>query len=190
MMTRPDLIWMILTKRPGLAYDFFKKHFPSVFRIPMLQNLWLGVTVENADNLWRIEELLKLRPYAAKLFVSVEPMLGPVRMLDILMGGRNPGFCLNCNDTHGFTRCPNYGGVSKELTYGTKRKCDDFKRRDFNLDWVIVGSETGPGKRPMELAWARDLRDQCQAASVPFFFKKGSDGSRLLDGREWNEVPE
>jgi len=50
------------------------------------------------------------------------------------------------------------------------------------IDWVIAGAETGPGKRPMALDWARKLRNQCREAGVPFFFKKDSEGSRLLDG--------
>lgn len=60
------------------------------------------------------------------------------------------------------------------------------------LDWVIVGGETGPGARPMHPDWARSLRDQCQAAGTPFFFKQQiTDGgkTRLLDGREWNQMP-
>lgn len=40
------------------------------------------------------------------------------------------------------------------------------------LDWVIVGGESGPGARPMHPDWARSIRDQCQAAGVPFFFKQ------------------
>jgi len=58
------------------------------------------------------------------------------------------------------------------------------------IDWVICGAETGPGKRFMKTEWARGLRDQCIEADVPFFFKKDSGGSRLLHGREWNEMPE
>lgn len=45
------------------------------------------------------------------------------------------------------------------------------------LGWVICGAETGLGARPMQLDWARDLRDQCKAASVPFFMKKVSPGT-------------
>ena len=63
------------------------------------------------------------------------------------------------------------------------------------IHWVIVGGESGPGHRPMELDWARSIRDQCIAAEVPFFFKQVGGrtpkaGGRLLDGREWNELPE
>ncbi len=62
------------------------------------------------------------------------------------------------------------------------------------IDWVIVGGESGPGARPMDPAWATDLRDQCQRASVPFFFKQwgGTNkkrAGRALDGRVWDEMP-
>lgn len=62
--------------------------------------------------------------------------------------------------------------------------------RDWvHLNWVIVGAETGPAKRPMELDWARSVRNQCVAADVPFFFKKDSNGNRELDGQLWEQWP-
>ena len=62
------------------------------------------------------------------------------------------------------------------------------------IDWVIVGGESGPGARPMEADWARDIRDQCQAAGVPFHFKQWGGvfkkrHGRVLDGRTWDEMP-
>jgi protein gp37 len=59
---------------------------------------------------------------------------------------------------------------------------------------VIVGGESGPRARPMLVEWAREVRDQCKAAKVPFFFKqwgglRPKSGGRLLDGREWSEWP-
>ncbi len=62
------------------------------------------------------------------------------------------------------------------------------------IDWVIVGGESGPGARAMHPDWARAVREQCQAAGVPFFFKqwggpRPTSGGRLLDGREWNQFP-
>jgi len=63
-----------------------------------------------------------------------------------------------------------------------------------SIDWVIVGGESGPGARPMEEGWVVDLRDQCLAADVLFFFKQWGGRNkkapgRVLDGREWNEGP-
>lgn len=63
------------------------------------------------------------------------------------------------------------------------------------IDWVIAGGESGAGCRPMSGAWASDIRDQCLAAGIPFFFKQWggvhkSKSGRLLEGRTWDEMPE
>lgn len=68
---------------------------------------------------------------------------------------------------------------------------------NLNLDkihWVIVGGESGPGARPMPAEWVRDIRNQCQQAGVPFFFKqwggvRKKQTGRELDGRTWDEMP-
>jgi protein gp37 len=62
------------------------------------------------------------------------------------------------------------------------------------IHWVIVGGESGPGARPMEIEWVREIRDQCHANRVPFFFKQwgGVQKSRFgreLDGRTYDEFP-
>ena len=62
------------------------------------------------------------------------------------------------------------------------------------IDWVIVGGESGPGARPVQSAWVREVRDQCVRQGVAFFFKqwgglRPKSGGRVLDGREWNEFP-
>lgn len=62
------------------------------------------------------------------------------------------------------------------------------------IHWVIVGGESGPGARPMEAQWVRDIRDRCRRAAVPFFFKQWGGvqkarRGRLLDGRTWDEFP-
>jgi protein gp37 len=62
------------------------------------------------------------------------------------------------------------------------------------IDWVIVGGESGPGARPMRREWAADIRDQCVASGVPFFFKqwggvRRNDGGLVLDGRRWEGMP-
>lgn len=58
------------------------------------------------------------------------------------------------------------------------------------LDWVILGAETGPNKRLMKNEWAHDVRRQCEAAGVPFFFKKDSQGRHTLDGKVYEQFPE
>lgn len=62
----------------------------------------------------------------------------------------------------------------------------------YGLDAVIVGGETGPWARPMHPDWLQNVRDECLELGVPFFFKQwgGREGrTRLLDGREWNDLP-
>jgi protein gp37 len=63
-----------------------------------------------------------------------------------------------------------------------------------NIHWVIVGGESGQKHRPMNIEWAKDIRDQCQRAKVAFFFKQvggrtPKSGGKLLDGRVWDEMP-
>jgi protein gp37 len=63
-----------------------------------------------------------------------------------------------------------------------------------DIDWVIVGGESGPGARPMKEEWAVHIRNLCIGARVPFFFKQWGGrtpktGGRLLDGEEWSQFP-
>ncbi|MDH4350811.1 MAG: phage Gp37/Gp68 family protein [Gemmatimonadota bacterium] len=62
------------------------------------------------------------------------------------------------------------------------------------IHWVIVGGESGPGARPIEAKWVREIRKQCRAAGVPFFFKQWGGvqkkkNGRVLDGRTWDGMP-
>lgn len=70
------------------------------------------------------------------------------------------------------------------------------------IDWVIVGGESGPKARPMQEEWAIDIRDQCNQASIPFFFKQWGEfnaegnrrgkkrAGRILDGQFWDAMPD
>ena len=63
------------------------------------------------------------------------------------------------------------------------------------VDWVIVGGESGPGARPMNIEWVREIRDNCVYNDVPFFFKQWGGvfkkkTGRTLDGRTWDEMPQ
>ncbi|QXX74273.1 DUF5131 family protein [Methylovirgula sp. HY1] len=150
-----------------------------------LKNVWFGVTAENqqaADK--RIPDLLATS--ATMRFVSIEPMLGPIDLERIgtldtirsampeIVAREEDDLCQNSvsgmqidviNSAHQATiyyQTPDHmGGFAIR-----------FPRPFPRLDWVICGGESGPHARPMHPDWARSLRDQCAAASVPFFFKQ------------------
>lgn len=131
-----------------------------------LPNVWLGVSAERqqeADE--RIPHLLAIP--AAVRFLSAEPLLGP---MSLRLREYNPAGTPWINALTGWvTR----GGVPKHPSH-----CgfNTSSRKELpRLDWVIAGGESGPGARPMHPEWARQLRDQCAAAGVPFFFKQWGD---------------
>lgn len=72
---------------------------------------------------------------------------------------------------------------------------NDIGELDLNeIDWVIVGGESGPGARPMKIEWVRSIREQCLAQNVPFFFKQWGGvnkkkAGRVLDGKTWDKMP-
>ena len=98
-------------------------------------------------------------------FVSAEPLLGPVDL-----------------------DCPNVDWGALPAGRGLEPMPPDGRGR-LLLDWVIVGGESGPDARPMHPDWARSIRDQCNAASIPFFFKQWGEFSpgydRDVDDPDW-----
>ena len=127
-----------LTKRAERLADLA----PS---LPWSDNIWMGVTIESAAYLYRLD-FLRNTPAAVR-FLSLEPLLGPIPEIDL-----------------------------------------------ENIDWVIVGGESGPGARPMDKKWVIDIQRQCQEARVPFFFKQWGGvnkrkSGRLLNGRTYDETP-
>jgi protein gp37 len=131
-----------------------------------LRNVWLGVSVE--DQKWadiRVPALLATP--AAVRFLSVEPMLGPVHLR--------------------FSQCLTHDFPGGMCTFS----CPERTR----LHQVIVGGESGVGFRPFDPQWARQVRDDCAAARVAFFFKQHGgrtpkSGGNRLDGRVWAEMPD
>lgn len=108
-------------------------------------NVWMGVSVENNDYVFRIEHLRQTDAHVK--FLSLEPLLGPLPHMNLQ-----------------------------------------------NMDWVIVGGESGPGARPMKKEWVIDIKEQCQAAGIPFFFKQWGGvhkkrNGRVLQGRTWDQMP-
>jgi protein gp37 len=161
----------------------------------------MGVSVESQEETWRIEAARRFP--VSLLFVSCEPLLGPI----------GPWLCHGCG---------------AHVSLGTAGRCLCVDKNPIAL--VIAGGESGRRPRPTNPHWVRSLRDDCQSAGVPFFFKGwgawipsrenivGYEGipwpecrkrtaldhgdnrveflrvgkkaaGRLLDGREWNEMP-
>jgi len=112
-----------------------------------LPNVWLGVSAE--DQTRADERIPALLATPAEIrFVSFEPLLGPVDSTNI--------------SPNGIQEIDSLRGRSTEPDWVIQEA----------IDWVIVGGESGPNARPMHPDWPLDLLKQCQAASVPFFFKQ------------------
>ena len=149
----PHLDWLLLTKRIGNV----SKMLPADRRGSPYSwgcgwaNVWIGATVCNQDEADRDIPKLLATP-AALRFVSIEPLLGPIDF-----------------------RWAPWAHQAAGQTYrdyldsnGSVNEYEALRQ----LDWIIVGGESGPDARPMNPAWARTLRDQCQDAGVPFLFKQ------------------
>ena len=171
---RPDLVFQVLTKRPermrayfvnvDLRTDAIGDAMTTLTGRPVsgdppddtwdalddlpLPNVWLGTSVENqAAAEKRIPELLATP--AAVRFLSCEPLLEPV-------------------DLEPWLRRVATSGPGWRMTGGSAMAIADIV-----LDWVIVGGESGPGARPCDVGWIRDIVGQCRAAGVAFWAKQG-----------------
>jgi protein gp37 len=133
----------------------------SLGAVRPLDNVWLGVSVENQQ--WadiRIPSLLDTP--AAVRFLSCEPLLGPVDLDGPVINGHRPRL------TYWLAGRPGWGPEETTAT-GLDMQPHTTGPR---IDWVIVGGESGHGARPMHPEWAQRLRNQCTAAGVPFHFKQ------------------
>lgn len=154
ILDTPNLDWLLLTKRIGNAGAMLGEMFLD----GTPPNVRIGATIVNQPEADR--DIAKLLALGLPNFLSLEPLLGPVDL----------GLC-DCD--HGSRPGPGgTGGVACARCHGAGGRM---------LDWVIVGGESGPGARPMHPDWARELRDQCEAAGVPFLFKQWG---------EWMQVTE
>ncbi len=100
------------------------------------------------------------------------------------------------NRRHGLPRIAELRAVPAAVRFlSVEPLLEDLGRLDLaELHWVITGSESGAGARPMDDNWARSIRDQCVAQDVPFFLKQKTENGRkislpMLDGRTWTEMP-
>ena len=182
----PWLDWQMLTKRPQNIVKYLPDGWGDGWG-----NVWLGTTTENQTEADRRIPHLLATPAAVR-FLSAEPLIGPLDLRHIV---KHVGAHQEWTDAlTGETIFSQSGCVVAETD---------------PIDWVIVGGESGPGARPMHPDWARSNRDQCVTAGVPFFFKQWGEwaprydgvgrehttrvgkntAGRLLDGREWNDLP-
>jgi len=147
--------YIILTKRPEIMLKFIawqKKNSVKFDWKTAHKNIWLGVSVEDQKTA-DVRIPLLLQTPAAVRFVSCEPLLGPVDLGDgytswLTCNGPLPGSDICCEKFE----------VSFDHFHG--------------IDWVIAGGESGKNARPMHPDWVRSIRDQCEDAGVPFFFKQ------------------
>lgn len=145
-------------------------------------NVWLGVSVEDQARADERIPLLLDTPAAVR-FLSCEPLLGPVdleRIPSPVVTPEDEGFyhsALFRSDVH-------YRDGTPDALTG--RKIVDAVDGPMmeKIDWVIAGGESGPGARPMHPDWARSMRDQCQTAGVPFFFKQWGEWKPISEMSE------
>lgn len=170
----PNLDWLLLTKRIGNAHEMMVDAIeheldmgvdPAFDNVPW-PNVWIGATIVNQAEADRdIPKLLQVP--AAKRFLSMEPLLGPVKL---------QRFCAcGCNKTLEQAVDEAMDGPSALNQFQARAAI----KTTLGVDWVIVGGESGPSARPMHPDWARSLRDQCQAAGVPFLFKQWGEWAEI-----------
>jgi protein gp37 len=172
----PNLDWLLLTKRIGNAQRMLDEVSVALALResgapwPPRPNVWLGATVVNQEEADR--DIPKLLATPARVrFLSMEPLLGPVRLDKLTRKSQFDDWEYYDNCLTGFKAHKNGGWF------------------ESHVDWVIVGGESGPGARPMHPDWARSLRDQCSAAGVPFHFKQWGEYSIHEVGHDGAIVP-
>lgn len=168
----PNLDWLLLTKRIG---NVEKLAMQANWPWPLPRNIWIGATIVNQEEADRdIPKLLAVP--AAKRFLSMEPLLGPVNLRHL-----NEDREINEVDCLQPDRWDDEVERWRDTDDGWEEQFEDHYGQHptgltgpmhAGIDWVIVGGESGPGARPMHPDWARSLRDQCEAAGVPFLFKQ------------------
>jgi len=164
----PQHTFVVLTKRPRLMLEALDRLVESH---GVLNNVWLGVTVENQQRADERIPLLLQCPAKVR-WASVEPMLDVVDLQSVQ--------CDHCkwDVLNGCQYNIENPGSQRNWQLGTRR-----------LDWIICGAESGSGARWMDPDDARDLRDQCHAAGVAFFMKQMSNKAPIPEDLMVREYP-
>ncbi len=169
---------LLLTKRPENVQWMWPEKKPvgnldpiasSPYGHPMRKfrpNAWIGTSVSDESTAANaIPELLKCRHLSPVLFLSAEPLVGPVDFDKRLFEER-------CDGAYNFN----------PLTGFKAHKAGGWTDKRNAVDWVIVGGESGPKARPCDVAWIRSIVDQCETADVACFVKQlGSNPTSLQE---------
>lgn len=141
-------VWTKMIESPQHTYMVLTKRPKRMLHVlgnyAIQPNIWLGVSCEDQRAADERVPLLLQTPAAVR-FVSCEPLLGKINL---------------------------YWLRGEEKSDSVGRKYNKALNGMEQLDWVIVGGESGPGARPMHQDWVRHLLDQCLGYGVPFFFKQ------------------
>ena len=183
---RPERLMQPLEwKRPRMIFvnsmsDLFHKDIPKVHIAAVFD------TMEKAD--WHIYQVLTKRSSLLQKFINARyrTRKAPAHMW----------FGVSVENRQATSRIAHLKKANVSVRFlSIEPLIASVGRLDLRgIDWVIVGGESGPGARPMNPEWAIDVRNQCVAARVAFFFKQWGGrspktGGRLLEGREWNQFP-
>ena len=165
-------VWDVMGRTPRHTYQVLTKRSLRLRRVAdkldWPDNVWMGVSVEGADVLNRVDHLREVP--AAVRFLSCEPLLGSIDL--------TPWLWEDCT-----SECVS----ADHMRYGHRTPTD-------RLHWVITGGESGPGFRPADPDWFRRIRDQCLETGVAYLHKQNGGirpkaNGRLLDGRTWDQYP-
>lgn len=159
----PWLDFQLLTKRPENIERMLPDDWGDGWR-----HVWLGTSIGIRDHVERADVLRQVP--AAVRFISAEPLIGPLvcdgEYMEPGTGARYPVWTDDGSVEHG----GRYGEEPSEDSSYVENLAAELELTD--IDWLIVGGESGPGWRPMALGWAVDLLDAAGADDVAFFFKQ------------------
>ncbi|HEC61881.1 MAG TPA: DUF5131 family protein [bacterium] len=183
-------IFQILTKRPERALEF-AKWMKANHRAMDYRNVWLGVSVEDQATANERIPILLQTP-AAVWWVSMEPLLALTDIRPWLRQYR----CRKCWD-RGWMGDPSSGCpyCNPGLEWKSGSVIAGSPKGDQLLNWVIVGGESGPDHRTLDIDWIRQTVEQCKTAGVPVFVKQDSgpkpgQQGRIPDDLWIKEMPE
>jgi len=166
--------FVVLTKRPKRMAELLH-HFRGD-RL-LLDNIWLGVTVEDQETAdERIPQLLQIP--AAHYWASYEPALESTVFDDTWLCS-----CMDCGNKGSSAIFGNHPGSGLDLCRACKGE------EGPSIEFVVAGGESGPGARPAHPDWFRSVRDQCAAAGVPFFMKQMARREPIPDDLMVRQLP-